>query len=178
MTEFKFARYRRRDLMLMAECVRVGATSWADAMRKSRKLYPDGDYEYLHVPMPLVSEADRRTLNVPPEEGKTMSKENGGEMSKRPPEMVELVRAKVLGGSRSTRAGYVFPAFEPVEVVGADEALAAIRSLRVKLFRERADMWAMRSVSALCCDGDGMDRCIRRSERFSAIANAIERGEK
>jgi hypothetical protein len=85
--------------------------------------------------------------------------------------MVRIYRHALLDGS-----GMV--GFSNGAWTAAQPAEAAIRSLRVKLFRERADLWDMRSLSVLCRTVDGMERCIRRSQRFSAIADAIERGEK
>lgn len=92
-------------------------------------------------------------------------------MTKRPPEMVELDRWDLAycGIREMSPRG---------EYLDADEALAAVRSLRVKLFRERADLWSMRGTSALCGTVDDMKRCIRRSQRFHRIADAIERGER
>lgn len=59
--------------------------------------------------------------------------------------------------------------------VDADEAELRIRSLRVKLFRERAKFHLLgyRAES-----GDAQHRHVRAYLRFGTIADAIERGER
>lgn len=100
-------------------------------------------------------------------------------MTKRPPEMVELVTfAQDMDGT-----------LEPDDMgrwVSAEDAVAAIRSLRIKLFRERAKRYQYRYLAMVYVTrGTGIEgdhgqmlRCQRASMRFSAIADAIERGEK
>src|SRR5690606_11520630 len=90
-------------------------------------------------------------------------------MTKRPPEMVEL---------RPCGIDYDYLPREAAE--------AAIRSLRVKLFRQRA-RWhherdrATRTVAEFC-ESDALFRQAhleaRAANRFMRIADAIERGER
>lgn len=108
-------------------------------------------------------------------------------VTKRPPEMVELERYDPeyysfdeSVGMKSARLG---------EFVDAGFALNAIRSLRVKLFRERAQLhhaagwvkYLMAWRQANDEDRRAYERkalfhdCAKR--RFSRIADAIERGE-
>lgn len=82
-------------------------------------------------------------------------------MSKRPPEMFEKDE---LGQKWAT----------------LDEAMEAIRSLRVKLFRERANLWRCRAYKAraLGWTRHEIERMFKRSARFSRVADAIERGAR
>lgn len=101
-------------------------------------------------------------------------------MTKRPPEMVELERY-----IPNADGPYID---QPDEWVDADKAESAIRSLRVKLFRERAKLHdsRMEYFTARQLTNPESEKGLRRlvfkhakaGDRFSRIADAIERGER
>src|SRR6187455_2211375 len=103
-------------------------------------------------------------------------------MSKRPPEMVELVRHDLLSMSGLVqREDGAWTAAQPAE--------AAIRSLRVKLFRKEARIHGSkvlrlneiladpRLARHRAADIKQKNFHMRAARRFARTADAIERGE-
>jgi hypothetical protein len=116
--------------------------------------------------------------------------------AKRPPEMVPMDRYEPDFGYCYETGEYAFMALESAgDWVNADAALAAIRSLRVKLFRERAKLHQAEAayshlkshtptrnpiewLEIQSCWERRTRRHLKANCRFSSIADAIERGER
>jgi hypothetical protein len=95
-------------------------------------------------------------------------------VTKRPPEMVELHRHALLNGSGLVE-------FSNGHWTASGPALAAIRSLRVKLFRERALRYERRGIDPInffLGDRWVMVPYDTAAAEFRRIADAIERGER
>jgi len=107
-------------------------------------------------------------------------------MTKRPPEMVELDRFTPVHR-------YGLPSMGESAIgayVSAEQAESAIRSLRVKLFRERARNHGIkvlrlneilvdpRLARHRAADIKQKNFHMRAARRFASIADAIERGEQ
>ena len=107
-------------------------------------------------------------------------------MTKRPPEMVELDRFTPVHR-------YGLPSMDESAIgayVSADAAIAAIRSLRVKLFRKEARIHGIkvlrlneiladpRLARHRAADIKQKNFHMRAARRFARTADAIERGER